>query len=441
MKASLYNVWVPKQSAEGNEEVLFNTLYGSMTSFLDSEAPVVRTILQTCSAPAQRVHRPIFSALKRQKHIVADKVDELAIISERRRRGIHDPNRLDVVIMPTLQCNFACKYCYEKPKVSMMTDETERSICAWLAREIPRHKVIMLLWFGGEPMMGLDRVLSISRFVRETAASHNVESVMHMTTNGYLLTGRKAKELLSIGVDDFQITLDGSQQCHDRMRVLRNGGPTFDTIVSNIISLAKLSDQVRITLRVNFNHENIKEVPALLEIFPCDVRPQLRLVLEPIFGGCAVSAVDNIEPAVISKVTTEIYRKAADMGYKVTLASSQSAEGKLVYCYAERRNQAIVNYNGDVFKCSVCEFEPSERVGYIRADGTLVRGKLWNQWVEERPFSEMCKACKYLPLCMGGCRKAQLRQDDGGTICSLVPTNASEVLKRIAWGDLGSMVA
>ena len=113
----------------------------------------------------------------------------------------------------------------------------------------------------------------------------------------------------------------------------------------------------------------------------------------------------------------------------------------MLFRSAERRNQAILNYNGDVFKCSVCKFDPSERVGFIRSDGTLVRENAWNQWVEELPFSVKCNTCKYLPLCMGGCRKARLHNADGGTICALVPTNATEVLKRIAWGDLGSMVA
>lgn len=441
MKESAYNIWVPQRTDRGEEEVLFNTLYGSMTSFEAKEAQAVRTIMRTRRPPTRKTLLPVFAMLKRQKHLIADTVDELAIISNRRRRGIQDRNRLDVIVMPTLQCNFSCKYCYEKPKASMMSDDTEKAVCAWLAREIPRHKVLMLSWFGGEPMLGLNRVLSVSRFARDTAGRHNVEAVLHMTTNGYLLTGRNARALLDTGVNDFQITLDGNRQCHDRMRVLRNGGSTFNTIVKNVTALAKMSDQVRITLRVNFNHQNLEGVPALLEVFPRGIRQQLRLVLEPIFGDCEVNAVDNMEPAAISKATTEIYRQAADSGYKVTLASSQSTEGKLVYCYAERRSQAIINYNGDVFKCSVCEFDPAERVGSIRSDGTFVREKTWNQWVDEHPFSAMCKACKYLPLCMGGCRKARLRHDDGGTICALVPTNATEVLKRIAWGDLGSMIA
>ena len=441
MKESAYNVWVPKKTEDGSEEVIFNTLYGSMTSFMPNEAQSVRTMLRTGNAPTKQALRPIFGMLKRQKHLIADKVDELAIISNRQRRGISDRNRLDVIIMPTMQCNFACKYCYEKPKASTMSDDTEKAIRIWLASEIPHHKVLMLSWFGGEPMLELRRVLSISRFARMTASRHKVQVVMHMTTNGYLLTGRNARTLLAAGVNDFQITLDGSRRCHDRMRVLRNGGPTFDTIARNIIILAKTSKLIRISLRVNFNHENLDDVPTLLKVFPCDIRSQLRLVLEPIFGDCSVSAVANLDASAVATITTQIYRKAANMGYKVTLASSQSTEGKLVYCYAERRNQVIINYNGDVFKCSVCEFDPAGRVGFIGSNGTLVREKAWNQWVAELPFSAMCKACKYLPLCMGGCRKVRLRQDKGGSICSLVPTNASEVLKRIAWGDLGTMIA
>ncbi|MDA0989842.1 MAG: radical SAM protein [Verrucomicrobia bacterium] len=439
MKASAYNLWIPAKRPSGHEQVLFNTLYGSMTAFDGNEVEAVKAIMQT--SRREKALAPFFAILKKQKHLIADDVNEISIIENRRRRGILDRNRLDVIIMPTLWCNFACKYCYEKPLAFSMDAVTEMAIRVWLEREIPRHKVLMLSWFGGEPMLELGRVLSISRFARETAALHGVEAVIHMTTNGYLLDLKRAQALFDVGVDDFQITLDGNRQCHDRMRIRRDGSPTFDTITKNIIGLAGVSALVRITLRVNFNHENIESVPALLELFPRSIRPQLRLALEPIFGDCALSALGNLDPAVISEATTRIYRQAADMGYKVTVASSQSTEGKLVYCYAERRNQAIINFNGDVYKCSVCEFRPEDRVGFLRADGTLVREKSWAQWVDERPFSDECKACKFLPLCMGGCRKARLRQDDGGTICALVPTNTTEVLKRVAWGDLGAMIA
>jgi len=55
----------------------------------------------------------IVSRLIEQKHLIEDGTDELDIVRARKLAGVMDANRLDVVLMPTLDCNFACEYCYE----------------------------------------------------------------------------------------------------------------------------------------------------------------------------------------------------------------------------------------------------------------------------------------------------------------------------------------
>jgi uncharacterized protein len=115
--------------------------------------------------------------------------------------------------------------------------------------------------------------------------------------------------------------------------------------------------------------------------------------------------------------------------------------GKLVYCYAERENQAIINYNGDVFKCSVYDFNSSNRVGYIGNDGMLVKenGK-WGEWMNIPLFENQCHSCKYLPLCMGGCRKTRILSKSNECNCALIPTNASYVLKQISLNGFDKLV-
>jgi radical SAM protein with 4Fe4S-binding SPASM domain len=123
------------------------------------------------------------------------------------------------------------------------------------------------------------------------------------------------------------------------------------------------------------------------------------------------------------------------------LGLSGLSVGKLVYCYAERDNQLIINYNGDVHKCSVSNFRPEDRVGYIRADGRLVRDEQrWALWTDAQLSNSTCRACSYLPLCMGGCRKTRLEQEGPGDCCTLVPTNASYLLKQIAYGRFPNLV-
>ncbi len=45
------------------------------------------------------------------------------------------------------------------------------------------------------------------------------------------------------------------------------------------------------------------------------------------------------------------------------------------FCYADRRNSCVINYNGDLYKCTAIDFANTERDGYISEDGSLIWGK------------------------------------------------------------------
>ena len=46
------------------------------------------------------------------------------------------------------------------------------------------------------------------------------------TTNGYLLTPNIIDQIFSVGLTNFQITVDGDEESHNKLRVLKNGNPT-----------------------------------------------------------------------------------------------------------------------------------------------------------------------------------------------------------------------
>ena len=74
------------------------------------------------------------------------------------------------------------------------------------------------------------------------------------------------------------------------------------------------------------------------------------------------------------------YKLAEELGYDITIGKSVIQIGKFVYCYAERENQVIINFNGDIFKCSVDDFNKSNRIGYLRESGELFKEKdKWNK--------------------------------------------------------------
>lgn len=430
MKPSKYNFIFPQKN---DETILYNSLYGSYSILTKDELDIVKQVLDNPSA-LERNDSTNTSVLIEQKYLIEASTDEIEIIKNRKRAGIKDSNRLDLVVMPTLDCNFACKYCYETHRSSRMTDETEKSVIKWLSVQIPKYKFVMLHWYGGEPLLCYKRIISLSKAVADIAVESKISYVIHITTNGSLINNERVKGLIDAGIFDYQITLDGSPEAHNKLRVQKDGKDSFSRIFENINALISADERVRITLRINFNHDNIHTIPHLLEMFPISVRARLRVVFEPILGSCALSATDNLSGVEISEAISNYYEKARQFGYDIVLGLSSIGTGKLVYCYAERESQFIINYNADIYKCSVSDFTFEKRVGYIRSDGILVKNENWDKWICADLFEEKCYSCGWLPLCMGGCRKARLQHKNTGGYCSLVPTNASYLLKQISFG-------
>lgn len=432
MKESMFTISI--DHLETNEVILFNTLYGSFTVWGKDEFHAVKRLLENHDSAKEGCWETetIKAQLLKNKYLIDDDIDEISIIKNRKTRGMRDNNRLDVIIMPNMNCNFACPYCYETHNASaLMDDKTEEAINKWLETEVPKFKVILLNWFGGEPLLSYDRIVSIARFAIEVCHKHGVECLSNITTNGYLLNEARAKELIGLDIRSYQITVDGPPEIHNKTRVLNGGGDSFARIFENINMLINTDKRVKVSLRVNFNHNNIHTIPDLLDMFPLDVRPNLRIVYEPVFGKGCLSATENISHQEISKTMTKYYQLAQQRGYDVVLEGVRP--GKLTYCYAERENQMILNYNGDVYKCSVCDFKPEERVGYLSHEGKIVYDeKEVKKWTGTDLFEEGCYSCKYLPMCMGGCKKMRIEKGNVGSYCYLVPTNTSFALKAVA---------
>jgi len=424
---------------EESKTILYNTLYGSLILLEKSEKEEALKIFGNAQNPCFLDNNDVCTVLLDQKFIVNDEIDEFAIINNRKSMGISDPNRLDVILIPTLDCNFTCKYCYEDHVPSQMSDNTENSLVKWLENEIPKFKFVLIHWFGGEPLLKLNKVLSISKKIQHIADKHDVTLSNQITTNGYLLSKNCIKKLTDSGIFNYQITLDGSKRHHDTLRVLKSGKPTFDIIFKNIVTLAEFNENIKISLRVNFNHTNFESITELLTLFPDNIRKQLRVVFEPIFGNCTINAVDNIDNEALSQSLAGYYLIAQKSGYDIVFGLSHTYTGKLVNCYAERINQYIVNYNGDIYKCSVNKFTGGDRVGYIDAVGEFIKEPgTYTKWIQLDHFEEKCLKCQYLPLCMGGCKKMRIENQSTGSICNLVPTNTSFLLKQIAVSGLNN---
>ena len=382
VKASKFNLLLPENN--GENYLLHNTMYGATLKFSKNLFAQVESLLNRPDSLTSA--QGLFETLTREKFLIDDSADELMVLQERRRRGIEDSNHYDVVIMQTQDCNFRCRYCYETHKASLMDKITTAAVLRWLESVIPEVKVLYLSFFGGEPLLPKKSMLSMSEQIYQLCKKRDTVLLGNVTTNGYLLDPNTARQLIANGFDNFQITIDGSPEHHDILRPLKNGKGSFKRVFKNSLNLLDELGDKSITLRINFNAQNISSVLQLYTMIPSQYRPRIRVSLEPIFRSGKLSADYGLTDTEIGENMYSIYNEAASMGFQVP--EGKNGTGKLTYCFAERRQQAVVNYNGDVFKCSTCNFESQNRVGFINEKGRLIKEKNFYDWIaQEREYT------------------------------------------------------
>src|SRR5258708_7221230 len=75
----------------------------------------------------------------------------------------HSTSELHITLLTTMQCNFACGYCYQGDRedfnqfADKMTLETSARVARWIEDELDRlkPKTLSITFFGGEPLLNL----------------------------------------------------------------------------------------------------------------------------------------------------------------------------------------------------------------------------------------------------------------------------------------------
>ena len=175
-----------------------------------------------------------------------------------------------MTLLTTLQCNFACDYCFQGDHgdynfhADKMSLETAARVGDWLERELDRVRPerFVLTFFGGEPLLNLPVMYQLAERMWAATQARGVPMFASIITNGLLLTPDVVDRMLPFGLNGIKITLDGDRDTHNRMRPLRGGQGTFDRIVENIRQVA---GRCRIAIGGNFDESSVDSFPALLD--------------------------------------------------------------------------------------------------------------------------------------------------------------------------------
>lgn len=280
---------------------------------------------------------------------------------------------LNLIILPTENCNFRCTYCYEDFSVGRMKKETILGIKTLLEKRCSNLDYLHISWFGGEPLAAKDIVYEISEHATKLACRYpNMLYKAHMTTNGYFLDIDTITALINTGVQQFQISLDGPREIHNKSRIRANGKGTFDQIWTNLLAIRDSSLPVSITLRVHFTVDNVELLDPLIgdlkKEFIHDSRFSVFFKAIERLGGPNDTSIKQFSGT--DKETAIKFLQAKLFGENIQSPQNVSLRDDYI-CYASKPNSLVIRSNGDVGKCTVALYDERNKIATLQPDGTL----------------------------------------------------------------------
>jgi heme d1 biosynthesis radical SAM protein NirJ len=189
-------------------------------------------------------------------------------------REIFDPTPLaeqrapsgPVVIWNLIRrCNLTCKHCYSISGDVAFPGELTTADAMRVMDDLKAFRVPVLILSGGEPLLRHD-IFELS------ARAKAMDFYVGLSTNGTLIDAALADRIQDIDYDYVGISLDGIGATHDRFRCKAGA---FEAALGG---LRLLRDRgIKVGVRFTMTDDNIRELPALLDLVEREAFPKFYL--------------------------------------------------------------------------------------------------------------------------------------------------------------------
>jgi len=326
-----------------------------------------------------------------------------------------------VVWNVTRACNLNCIHCYAR--AVDRTHEKELSFEQGLAMidDLASFGSPVILFSGGEPLVRPDLV-DLAKY----AVGKGMRAVI--STNGTLISPKKARELQEVGLSYVGVSLDGMEAVNDRFR-----GKTgaFMAAMEGIKNCQDVG--LKVGLRFTINRMNTSEIPHIFDLLEEHEIPR-ACFYHLVYAGRGSDLVEqDLDYDETRKVVDVIISRTKDLHDrglpKEVLTVDNHADGPYVYLRMLRENDPRSEEVLRLLKMN--EGNSSGRgIGCISWDGKVHADQFWRHYsfgnILERPFSEIwsdlsnplmaklkekkkhvkgrCAGCKWLDICAGNFR-------------------------------------
>lgn len=319
----------------------------------------------------------------------------------------------------TQRCNLKCRHCYADATPKATTNELSYLEAKDMLEDLAQFGSPAILFSGGEPFLRSDLV-DLVHF----ATRMGLRAVI--SSNGTLITKKRAEELKEAGLSYIGISLDGLGQTHDQFRGVEGA---FQKALEGIANTQAAG--IKVGLRLTMNEVNRKQITDLFTLMRERKIP--RVCFYHMVSACrsydlGATTLSHAETRRIVDSIIDLTQAAHADGFPLeVLTEDNHADGPYLYMRLLRENPAraaqvlaFLQMNGG--NSSV------HGIGCISWDGTVYPDQFWRYQplgnIRERLFSEIwqdmdhhllgelknkkqhvpvrCRTCRFRDICGGG---------------------------------------
>ena len=168
-------------------------------------------------------------------------------------------------------CNLKCAYCFADENIrehAVMSVETGRKAVDFLIKGSGDREFLEIDFFGGEPLMAWETVVSTVEYAKKQARSEGKNFKFTITTNGLLLDDEKIN-YINAEMSNVVLSLDGRREINDKMRPCINNKGSYDVVLpkfKKLLNSRTKEEKTDYFIRGTFTKNNLDFADDVLHI-------------------------------------------------------------------------------------------------------------------------------------------------------------------------------
>lgn len=401
---------------ENSKFIYFNGMTGAIFAMNEDEHKKMSSLWEDLDTFKQN-YGSVFKRFIEWGFFVPVDIDEIDRLRFNNKTAVFSDKFYRLIMNPTTDCIFNCWYCDQHSQdKGRMSDEIIDKVKKHLDYMVFIERITGLHvdWFGGEPLIYFNEVIApISEYAMKLAGEVKIPFKNQITTNGYLLDKEMILRMKSLKLNTFQITIDGDERRHNKIRNL-DGKPSFQRIIENMVMLLENIPEAHITLRINFDDSTlmVSNFDDVFKHVPKHLRKRIFVSLQRVW-----QTMKKNECKIDNQELIHLRDSAINAGYGVS-ETSAFAVGNPIKCYCDRLYNTVIDYDGKIYKCTA---RTNKEAGTLNKEGSIT----WNHdtmthLYSRPPFeNKQCLECKHLPICLGTCTQNHSGSSEKPDNCTL----------------------